>query len=167
MKIAIVSDSHDNLPNIEKALAYINSQGAELLIHCGDVCAPATLQFIAERFNGPIHLCFGNVDGDRFNMTRLAYEELKNVKIHGEVGELGAGGKKIAFVHYPYMAKGLASEKKYDFVFYGHSHKPWQETIGKTKIVNPGNLANIFYKPTLAFYDTKTDKLELKILDQL
>lgn len=167
MKIAIISDSHDNLPNIEKALAYINSQGAELLIHCGDVCAPATLKLFAERFQKPIHLCFGNVDGDQFNMTRLAYEELKNVKIHGEIGELTVGDKKIAFVHYPYMAKGIASEGKHDFVFYGHDHKPWEESVGKTKLVNPGNLANIFYKPTFALYDTKTDKLELKILDGL
>jgi putative phosphoesterase len=167
MKIAIISDSHDNLPNIEKALTYINGQGVELLIHCGDVCAPATLQFIAERFTKPIHLCFGNVDGDKYNMTRMAYEELHHVKIHGEIGELTLSGKHLAFVHYPYMAKGLATENKYDFIFYGHDHKPWEAMIGKTKIINPGNLANIFFKPSFALLDIKTGKLELKLLERL
>lgn len=167
MKIAILSDSHDNLPNLEKALNYINKQDAKMLIHCGDVCAPATLKFIAERFDKPIHLCFGNVDGDKYNMTRLAYEELKHVKIHGDVGELELDGKKIAFVHYPYMARGLATEGEHRIVFYGHDHKPWEEDVGATKIVNPGNIANIFYKPSFALYDTQTGSLELKILDKL
>ncbi|MFA5052201.1 MAG: YfcE family phosphodiesterase [Patescibacteria group bacterium] len=167
MKIAIVSDSHDNLPNIEKALEFISSQRIAALIHCGDVCAPATLKFIAEHFSGQIHLCFGNVDGDKYNMTRMAFEDFHNVKIHGEVGEIVLGGKKLAFVHYPYAAKGLAAEGKYDLVFYGHDHKPWEEMIGKTKIVNPGNLANIFYTPTFAIFDTEAGKLELKILAKI
>jgi hypothetical protein len=112
MKIGIMSDSHDNQPNIEKALAYLTEQKIATIIHCGDVCAPATLAFMAEHYHGQIHMCFGNVDGDRYNMTRMSFEDFKNVKIHGEIGELVVGGKKIAFVHYPYMAKGLAAEGK-------------------------------------------------------
>ncbi|MFA6552912.1 MAG: metallophosphoesterase [Patescibacteria group bacterium] len=167
MKIGIMSDSHDNQPNIEKALAYLTEQKIATIIHCGDVCAPATLAFMAEHYHGQIHMCFGNVDGDRYNMTRMSFEDFKNVKIHGEIGELVVGGKKIAFVHYPYMAKGLAAEGKYDMVFYGHDHKPWEEMIGETRIVNPGNLANIFYAPTFAIFDTETGKLELKILSKI
>jgi predicted phosphodiesterase len=34
-------------------------------------------------------------------------------------------------------------------------------------LVNPGNLAGMFYKATFAIYETKTDKLELKILETL
>jgi predicted phosphodiesterase len=52
-------------------------------------------------------------------------------------------------------------------VFYGHDHKPWEEMIGETRIVNPGNLANIFYAPTFAIFDTETGKLELKILSKI
>ncbi|MFH0804682.1 MAG: YfcE family phosphodiesterase [Patescibacteria group bacterium] len=167
MQIAIVSDSHDNLPNIEKALKFLSAQQVGTLIHCGDVCAPATLKFFATHFGGQIHLCFGNVDGDRYNMTRLAYEELQNVKIHGDVGELVVGGKQLAFVHYPYMAKGLAAEAKYDFVFYGHDHKPWEETVGRTRMVNPGNVANIFYPPSMAILDTATGKLSLTLINDL
>ncbi|MDD5040585.1 MAG: YfcE family phosphodiesterase [Patescibacteria group bacterium] len=167
MKIAIVSDSHDNLPNIEKTLTFITNEHVETLIHCGDVCAPGTLKFFSDHFAGPIHLCFGNVDGDKYNMARLAYEECKNVKIHGDIGELQIGEMRIAFVHYPYMAKALAAEAAHDIVFYGHNHKPWEEMVGSTKLVNPGNLANIFYQPTFALYDTETGALALKMLNTL
>ena len=65
MKIAIVSDSHDNLPNIEKAVHYINNQKIPVMIHCGDVCAPIILGEFGKLFKGKeIHVVKGNVDGD-------------------------------------------------------------------------------------------------------
>lgn len=166
MKIAIVSDTHDNWPNIEKFLVYIDSQDVDLLIHCGDVCAPSTLEIFLKKFTQPIHLCFGNVDGDTEGMIELS-DKFTNLEVHGEKGNLEVGGKKIAFIHLPEEAKKLADQQTFDLVFHGHTHKPWEEKTGKTRVVNPGNLANMFYKPTFAIYDTKTDKLELKILEQL
>lgn len=166
MKIAIVSDSHDNVPNLEKALGWMNKNGIEAMIHCGDLCAPSVLtKFIAPAFSGPIHLVFGNVE-DRILMPKYA-AECSNVKHYGDVGEVELDGKKIAFVHFPDKAKELAKSGKYDLVFYGHTHKPWEEIIGHTKIVNPGTLAGLFFKATFAVYDTATGKLELKILERL
>ncbi|MFA5134846.1 MAG: metallophosphoesterase [Patescibacteria group bacterium] len=167
MKIAIVSDSHDNLANIEKVTAYLDRHPVAMLIHCGDVCAPSTLRVFAESFSKPIHVCFGNVDGDQYLMTKWSYEEFSNVTLHGDIGELEAGRKKIAFVHFPKVAHGLAAEGAYDIVFYGHTHEPWEETVGKTKLVNPGNVANIRNKPSFALYDTDSGKLELVLLDTL
>jgi len=167
MKIAIISDTHDNWPNIEKFLTYINSQNIDLLIHCGDVCAPSTLEILAKKFSKPIHLCFGNVDGDQDGMRQLANDEFENLRIYEVNGELEIEGIKVAFTHLPEEAKKLADQQIFDLVFHGHTHKPWEEKTGKTRVVNPGNLANMFYKPTFAIYDTKTDKLELKILEQL
>jgi len=167
MKIAIISDSHDNIPNLKKAIDFIKKEKIKTILHCGDVCAPATLKEVFSNFKGKVYIVFGNVDGDHFNMTKLSFEKLSDVKILGEIGELTLGGKKIAFTHYPKFAKGLAATGNYDIVFYGHSHKPWEEKINNTKLVNPGNLAGIFYKPTFAIYNTKTGKLELKILQNL
>lgn len=167
MKIAIVSDSHDNLANFKTVISFIKKEKIKLLIHCGDVCAPATLKEVLEDFAGEFHLVFGNVNGDHFRMTKMALEELPQLKIWGELGELEVDGKKLAFTHFPKFAQGLAASQKYDLVFYGHSHKPWEEKIGKTRLVNPGNLAGLFYQATFALYDTQTDKLELKILTEL
>ena len=168
MKIAIISDTHDNWPNIKKVLDWIKKQGIEILIHCGDVCAPVTLKEICKQFTGQIHLVFGNVDGEEYAMTKRIYEgETPNVKLYKNIGEFEIDGKKIAITHYPKTAKALAKTDEYDLVFYGHNHKPWTEKIGNTHLTNPGNIANMMYKPSFATYDTKTDKLELKILDQI
>lgn len=167
MKLAIISDSHDNVPNIDEALKIIKAEGIETIIHCGDVCAPSVFKYLAENFPGHIHFVYGNVDGDHGGFDRLNPD---NITIHGERGELTLGGpgsgasKKIAFIHYPDKAKELAATGKYDLVFYGHNHKPWEETIGQTKLVNPGSLAGLFSKATFAMYDTETGKLDLKIL---
>jgi len=74
MKIAIISDTHDNLATLEKAVDWINKNGIEEIIHCGDICSPYTLQELSKKFSGvkprgghaplrgKIHLVFGNVD---------------------------------------------------------------------------------------------------------
>jgi predicted phosphodiesterase len=76
-------------------------------------------------------------------------------------------GKRIGCVHYPDIAKKMAESGKYDLVFYGHTHKPWEEKIGNCRLVNPGELAGQRFKPTFAIYDTATNRLELKILERL
>lgn len=190
MKIAIISDSHDNIPNLEQALKFINEQNIKLIIHCGDLAAPSMLsRVMAPNFQGEIHLVHGNV-GDPELLKGLA-KKYKNVQVHGTTGQLDIDGKKIAFTHFPDVAKKLAKTGKYDYVFYGHTHRPWIETqinadvtrthadknisvnqrgIRQRKsalLVNPGTLAGMFYKATFAILNTANNKLELKILEKL
>lgn len=180
MRIAIISDSHDNLTNIYKAIEWMNKNGISEIIHCGDVCAPGALREIANNFKGKIHLVYGNVDGDHEGMEALTGES-KNIKIYGETGELEIGNLKleiskpkkkedkikIAFTHFPWTAKKLAETGKYRYVFYGHTHKPWEEHVGNCKLINPGTLAGMFYKATFATLNTNTGKLELKLLERI
>jgi len=163
MKIAIFSDSHDNLENLKRAIEWIKREKIEILIHCGDVASFDTLKFILENFPGKVFLSLGNMDKD-YSLEK--FPEGNKIKIEKEFGEIEIENKKIAFCHFPALAKKLAKEQKYDFIFFGHTHKAWQE-VGKTKLVNPGELAGVFYKPTFAIYDLKNDKLELKILENL
>ena len=167
MKIAVVSDIHSNLANFKKALDWIKKEKVKVLIHCGDMGSPMILREIAEAFSGEIHLVFGNIE-DRYRLTKIVYGlENKNAFLHEEVGEIEVDGRKIAFCHFPKVAKALAQSQKYNLVFYGHTHKPWEEKVGKCRLVNPGNLLGAPYKPTFAIFDTKTNKLELKILEKL
>lgn len=166
MKIAIISDTHDNVPNLEKALKWMKENNIEQLIHCGDLCAPGILvNVLGPGFTGPIHMVFGNVE-DRDLLPGKA-AEFKNVRHYGDQGEMEIGGKKIGFVHFPEEAKQMAATGKYDLVFYGHTHRPWEETVNRARLVNPGTLAGLFNKATFAVYDTATDKLELKILEKI
>lgn len=166
MKIAIISDSHDNIANLEEFLNWAKENKIETIIHCGDLCGPAVMtKVLAPNFKGDIHFVYGNV-GDR-ELLEEKIKGIKNVKFYGDQGEVEIDGKKMAFVHRPEEAKALASKNNYDFIFYGHTHQPWEEKIGETRLVNPGTLAGMFNKATFAVYDTLNDKLELKILEQL
>ena len=178
MKIAIISDTHDNLATLQKAIEWINKNRIEEIIHCGDICSPYTLEELSKMFSGKIHVVFGNVDGDTFTISQQkAAGELPNVLLYGEIGELKLNdnppshkapeGKKIAFVHHPKIAKALALSGQYNLVFYGHTHQPWEEKTNNCRLINPGNLSNMLYKATFAVYNTETDELELKILEQL
>ncbi|MFN2183884.1 MAG: metallophosphoesterase family protein, partial [Anaerolineae bacterium] len=50
MRVAILSDIHDNIWRLETLLAGLE---ADALIFCGDFCAPFTLAQIGEGFEGP------------------------------------------------------------------------------------------------------------------
>lgn len=166
MKIAIISDTHDNIPNLEKFLNWVEENKIEAIVHCGDVCAPSILkQVLAPKFKGPIYLIHGNVS-DRELLRKVA-SEFSNVEFFEDFGEIEIDNKKIAFIHYPEEAKKLAATQKYDLIFYGHTHQPWEEKIGQARLVNPGTLAGMFSRATFAVYDTSNDKLDLKILDLL
>ena len=44
MRVAIMSDSHDNIWNMRKAVEIVKGRQAGLLIHCGDFIAPFMLK---------------------------------------------------------------------------------------------------------------------------
>ena len=166
MKIAVISDSHDNIPNIEKFLGWAQENKIEMIIHCGDLCAPTMIsEVFMKSFSGPMHLVYGNV-GDRDILTKIC-NKFENVTFHGDLGELEIEGQKIAFCHFPEQAKDLAQSGKYNIVFYGHTHKPWMDTIGTCQLINPGTLGGVFQKACFAVYQTETKNLELKVLETL
>ena len=158
-QIAIISDSHDNIPRIEQMLKMIEIKDIKTIIHCGDVCTRDTLRYLYQNFKGKIYLSMGNSDIDH-----EIKEKIDNVKIFSKFGEIKINNIKIAFTHYPTKAKELAQTKKYDLVFYGHTHKPWEEEIDGIKIINPGTLAGVWNKSTFAILDINTQKVELVIL---
>ncbi len=166
MKIAIISDSHDNWPNLEKTIKYLNKHKIPMIIHCGDVCAPSTLDEMAKLYKGKIHLAKGNVDGDVDGFKNVEKEH-KKLKYHGNTAKIEVDGLKLVFCHFPFVAKKMAQSQKYDFIFYGHTHTPWQEKKGKTNLLNPGTVAGLFAKATFAIFDTKTKKAQLIILEKI
>jgi len=165
MKIAIISDTHGNVANFKKAAKWLNKKNISLILHCGDIGSPESLQESLEDFTGEFLAVLGNMDKD-FKIDIEKYQSSK-AKIFAEILETEAGGKKIAVAHKPELARELAETKEYDLVFYGHTHKPWKEKIGNCFLINPGELAGQLYKPCFAVYDTETEKLELKILEKL
>ena len=134
MKFAIVSDTHDNIKNFNKIIAWLNQQNIATILHCGDICNQEIINEAEKNFKGEIVYVRGNGD---YGLRDLPDTE------------------ELDLVH------------KKDLVFYGHTHKPWEEKVGNCRLVNPGEVAGQRFKPTFALYDTQTDKLELKILEKL
>ena len=161
MKIAIVSDTHNNWANFEKAIKWINKEKIQLILHCGDIQSQETIDDAKKIFDGEIKFVKGNAD------WQMNLPEFLEVEIEAASAEAPAGRRKIGFVHFPNEAKKMAQSGKYDVVFYGHTHRPWDEKVGKCHMINPGELAGQFYKPTFAVYDMATGNLELKILEKL
>jgi putative phosphoesterase len=177
MLIAIISDIHDNIPNLKKVLGYCASNKIEKIICCGDLASLETLDFLNDNFNGEIFYTFGNMDNDFLKNYPFENDQYKKTRIFKGFGETefdgnpvkpdGHGARKIAFVHFPKEAKELCESERYNFVFYGHTHKPFEEIINGCKMLNPGNVANQLYPPTFAVWNTESDKFELVKINEL
>ncbi|MGC9031225.1 MAG: YfcE family phosphodiesterase [Minisyncoccia bacterium] len=167
MEIAIISDTHDNLENIKKTLEIIKEEEIKIILHCGDVVHLETLNKILTEFNGRVYLAIGNVDKD-FSLFETIEKNKKTIQKKLKASEIyqriKINNKKIAISHFPDIAFKLAKENKYDFIFYGHLHKPLERKIGNTKIINPGNVAGLYYRASFATLDLENDNLDLKIL---
>ncbi len=151
MKLALCSDSHDNLAAVKGMLSQLEDVAA--LFFCGDFCAPFTLKALSA-FRGPLHVVWGNNDGDQWLLTEVAHQA-DNVTLHGIFGEVTLGDFKVAFIHYPKVAYALARSGMYDLVCYGHDHTAHMEQIGNTLLVNPGELMGRFGRSTYALVDTE------------
>ena len=99
-KIAIISDSHDHVQTLERVLELANAGGAQALLHCGDLCAPFMLNLLGDRFAGPVHVVFGNNDGDGRLLQTVAARH-SQIVLHGIYAELTVGSRQIAMIHYP------------------------------------------------------------------
>ncbi|MCR4783489.1 MAG: metallophosphoesterase [bacterium] len=69
MKIAVLSDTHDNLAKFSQALQAADRAGAQAIIHAGDFVAPFTLEPLRE-VGMPIHAVLGNNDGEVDGLRR-------------------------------------------------------------------------------------------------
>ncbi|MEM4311233.1 MAG: metallophosphoesterase [Nitrososphaerales archaeon] len=157
----MISDTHDNLDNLRKVLKRLKEAKIKILIHCGDFCAPFVIDVLKEINVEKIYGVFGNVDGDRF---RILEKKPNNMELYPELGEFEIDKRKIALVHYPQFAMALALSKKYDAIFYGHTHIPKKERINGVLLLNPGEIHGLKGKPTYAIYypnENDADVIEL------
>jgi putative phosphoesterase len=155
MKIAVLSDIHDQLQHLSAVTRQVGELQAAALLFLGDFCAPFTLAQLAEGFSGPVHVVFGNNDGDQFLICRVAGKH-SHVTLHGQLAELELGGRKIALNHYPDISRRLAESGAYDAVFSGHDHQRYVHQIGKTLWANPGEIMGRFGSPSFGLYDTES-----------
>lgn len=157
MRIAIISDTHDNIWKLDEALSYL--QSVDAVLHCGDVISPFMIVKLGENLPDiPVHLVWGNNDGDKRLLTNKALEA-GNVFIRGDFADLELGGIKIAINHYPEICRALAESNRYDLVCYGHNHTAHEEYLGNTLLLNPGELMGLNGSSTFCIFNTENREL--------
>jgi hypothetical protein len=147
MKICIVSDSHDRGPLLAKAIEAAKAEGAEAVIHCGDIIGGNTLK-ASLKLDLPIHAVHGNNLGDPVAIARMACHSDGLLNYHGHDAMITLGHRRIFVTHYPHYGHAMACTGDYDLVCCGHSHVPEireQANIkgGSTWLVNPGTVAGL------------------------
>jgi len=158
MRIAIMSDSHDNIWKLEKALPHLAA--ADVVLHCGDIIAPFMIIRLIKGTGGkPVHLIWGNNDGDKRLLTEVA-ASTDNIHLHGDYALLDLDGFRVALNHYPQVARALAESGNYDLVCYGHDHTAHAEWVGNTLLLNPGELMGMNSRSTLAVVDSVSKVVE-------
>jgi putative phosphoesterase len=165
MKVAVLSDIHDHIDNLNKVLQAIGNE-VESVIFCGDMVSPFTTKILSST-NLPTYICLGNNDEDQVGMVKRGGDKFIWTHLSEEYGETEIEGRKIAYCHYPKLAELLAREGKYDAVFYGHTHISRNELIDHTLLVNPGAVCAISFEKasydeiSYAIYDTKTNSADI------
>ncbi|PIR06779.1 MAG: hypothetical protein COV55_02300 [Candidatus Komeilibacteria bacterium CG11_big_fil_rev_8_21_14_0_20_36_20] len=164
-KLAVISDIHDNLANLDKALQYIlKKTEVNYLIFTGDGQSFEVWQKI-DQLPFPTFGAIGNADVTLVDRLK----DLKNIKIFDPLGKIEIANRKIIFNHYPDIVKQAlnSTEKKYDLALHGHTHQPWEEYYQGTRILNPGNIANLLYSPSFALIDLDDMKSKLIFLNEI
>ncbi len=166
MKIGIISDTHDQINAIKKAVILLNEAKTELVFHCGDWVSPFSL-FYYKDLNCPMKGLFGNNDGDKFRHIERAKIYGINTSYEDRFISTKIDGRKIAIFHgdYEEIVDALLKSQMYDAVFHGHNHRKEIKTVGKTLSVNPGTFMDETTPDvrgaSFAIYETKTNSADL------
>ncbi|MEL7625796.1 MAG: metallophosphoesterase family protein [Anaerolineaceae bacterium] len=136
MKIAIISDTHNHLNNIQAVRRLILAEDVAVVIHCGDLTEADMLDYFGDF---PLFCAFGNGDFAPEVEQRLHWLNPDNKS--GENLDLELYSKKIFVTHGHRSSLSKAIESgEYDYVFHGHTHRFKDELVGKTRVINPGAL---------------------------
>ena len=158
MRIGILSDTHDNMPQIRKACELFNAREVQMVLHCGDYCAPFALNPLNQILKCGYGGVFGNNDGEHRGLQRIAQG-----RIHPSPAEFTIGRWQVLVAHelaHPETAAG----KAYRVVAYGHTHRADVKKQGNTLIINPGECGGWLYgRSTVAIADL--DALEAEIIE--
>ncbi|NPA74516.1 MAG: metallophosphoesterase [Euryarchaeota archaeon] len=163
MKIAVVSDTHDNQEAVNALINELKRRDINTVFHMGDIISPFTLR----NFYGFEYLgVFGNNDGEKALLGEIAREMGFALELQPALIEFR--GKKFLLYHGSgsvektrKIVESFAKSGEYDFVLYGHTHIRDYRRIGKTVLLNPGEVCGyLFVKRSFAILDVDTSNAE-------
>ena len=168
MKVCVVSDSHDRADALEQAVREAKAQGAEAVLHCGDLIGAQSLK-PALALGLPVHLIHGNNVGDSQALHRLAQASDGRLRYHGVDARIELAGRQIFLVHYDDYGYAMACTGDWELVCCGHSHRAEVRSVANVRgtaswLVNPGTVAGLAAPATWILADLAAMHFELREL---
>jgi hypothetical protein len=137
MRIGIVSDTHNHLPNVARIVELLNGAGVERVVHTGDITQAKTLRALSG-LEAPLFGVFGNNDLERESLEKAC-------AAHGQHFvdpplRLTWCARRITVVHDPKdLDRALLAGS--DVALHGHDHQQVLERRHGALVVNPGECA--------------------------
>tara|TARA_Y100001970_G_scaffold225607_1_gene278607 strand:+ start:1228 stop:1719 length:492 start_codon:yes stop_codon:yes gene_type:complete len=139
MLVGVVSDTHNNIKNVEIIITIFNEQEVDLVIHTGDISKPKTLQLFS-KLDCPLIGVFGN--NDRIENGLIEVCRKYNFDFREPPFSLTLGHKKVVIFHEPELIEDyLKLENEVDLILHGHTHRYREEVINNIIFFNPGESA--------------------------
>lgn len=135
MKIGIISDSHDNKSNVEKAVEVFAAKQVKYVLHAGDMTSSVTAHALSNVDHAKFIGVLGNCDKD-ISLERFTGNG--NAEVHPGIYSGCIEGRRIYMTHSPISLERVVESGKYDIVIYGHTHKQDIRLVGSTLVINPG-----------------------------
>ena len=138
VRIGVVSDTHNHLPNVARIVELLNRAGVERVVHTGDITRAQTLEVLA-RLEAPLHGVFGN--GDAGERAALEAAAARYAMTLGDPPlELVWAERRIVVVHDPRDLAGV-QRAEHEVALHGHTHRRTIDRSGGRLVFNPGECA--------------------------
>ena len=141
MKIGVVSDTHNNLKNIEIIINLFNDENVPIVIHTGDISNANTLEKFS-KLNSKLIGVYGNNDRNESGLKEVA--ERNNFQFQEPPRRLSLLDREIVIFHEPENIDQFLTENKLiNVVLYGHTHRYENNTKNGVLYFKPGESAGM------------------------
>ncbi len=162
MKIGLLSDTHNHVKESRRALDLLLANGAEHLVHCGDIGEDVLglMTAVCMETGVAAHVALGNCDA--YWAADIRYLPQSPALHIGRFLAFELAGISCAVIHGDHTAQLNAAVEggEYAYVFTGHTHRASAKQTGRTWLVNPGSPVSPRQGvATVATVDLSTEKM--------
>jgi len=154
MLAGIISDTHDNLTQLKRAIAYFAERKVDVVLHAGDIVAPFTAKLIAA-MTVPVHIIYGNNDGEKVGLKNVL-PQIQNGPVEIQLGE-----RIVAMAHDFSQIPPEAAERAHILIA-GHTHQAFVREENNRLYINPGECGGwLKGRSTVAILDVEAMQAEI------
>ena len=141
MLLGVVSDTHNNLKNIQQIISLFNNEEITLVVHTGDIANSKSLEKFSA-LNASLIGVYGNNDRNELGLNDIAIQN--NFEFKEPPSLITLCEKNIAIFHEPdEISNFLLENKDVDIVIHGHTHRYRHEIVNDVLLFNPGESAGM------------------------